>query len=201
VPIALSRSAIFATVLGLLANAAPAAAHCDTLSGPVVAAAKAALDARSLEPLLKWVKPAAEPELNDAFRRTLTVRSLGQQARDLADRYFFETAVRLHRAGEGAPYTGLKVEVDDPGGMIAASDKALEKASFDPLLTLTNEKVGARLRERYERVVEARKHADHDVEAGRRYVEAYVEYVHYVEALQLLAAKDAAGETPHRHEK
>jgi hypothetical protein len=167
----------------------------------VVAAAKAALAAGNPDPLLKWIKPAAEAELNDAFRRTLAVRSQGPEVRDLADRYFFETAVRLHRAGEGAPYTGLKVEADDPGGMIAASDKALETASVDALLKLTSEKISAGLRERHERVVEARKHADHDVEAGRRYVAAYVDYVHYLESLQQAAAKDAAGEMPHRHAK
>ncbi len=189
-----------AVALRLLAGAAPAAAHCDTLSGPVVVAARAALETKNLQPLLRWVKPAAEAELSAAFRDTLSVRSQGGQARELADRYFLETVVRLHRAGEGAPYTGLKAEADDPGGMIAASDKALETTSGDPLLKLVTEKVTAGLRERYERVMEARAHADHNVEAGRRYVEAYIEYVHYVEALQQLSGKGGAAEA-HRHDK
>jgi hypothetical protein len=37
-----------------------------------------------------------------------------------------------------------------------------------------------------------RKHADESVEAGREYVEAYVQYVHYVERLQV----DASGIVP-----
>jgi len=32
--------------------------------------------------------------------------------------------------------------------------------------------------------VEARKHADESVEAGRKYVAAYVEYIHYVEGIR-----------------
>lgn len=175
-------------VAGLLALPVPARAHCDTLSGPVVGAAKKALDAGDLGPVLRWVKPEAEPELRQAFDRTLAVRSQGSKARELADQYFLETVVRLHRAGEGAPYTGLKAEPDDPAGLIAASDRALEGKSADPLVALVTSGVATGLRERYDRVVEARKHADESVDAGRRFVAAYVEYVHFVEALQLVLA-------------
>jgi hypothetical protein len=96
-------------------------AHCDTLDGPVVIAAKTALEKKQIAPVLKWVKAEHEPELKAAFVRTLAVRSLGADARELADQFFFETLVRLHREGEGAPYTGLK-----PVGM--KLDAAIEAA-------------------------------------------------------------------------
>jgi hypothetical protein len=161
---------------------------------------QAAFKAQDVRPVLKWIKPDAEQEVRSAFKRALEVRSQGAAAQELADRYFLETVVRLHRAGEGAPFTGLKAESDDPEGLIAASDRALEAAAFDPLKTLLADKIAAGLRARYERVVEARKHADHDVEAGRRYVEAYVEYVHFVEALQNALTPQAHGVTAaHAH--
>ena len=83
-------------------------AHCDSLDGPVVKAAQLALDARNPAFALMWVQPKDEPEIQTAFERTLTVRSLSPQAQELADRFFFETLVRVHRAREGAPFTGLK---------------------------------------------------------------------------------------------
>jgi hypothetical protein len=188
------------TLVGLaLLYAPPASAHCDTLSGPVVKAAQAALEAKDLRPVLKWVKPDAEPELRSAFEKTLSVRGQGAAARELADRYFFETLVRLHRAGEGAPYTGLKAEADDPQGFIAASDRALDGGSLGPLQSLVADKIAAGLRERHARVIEARRHADESVEAGRKYVEAYVEYVHFVEALQAASSQGAPAEGAHRH--
>ncbi len=190
---------VLASLTGLLMYAPSAQPHCDTLSGPVVASAKAALAAKDIQPLLKWVKPAAEPELRAAFDSALSVRSRGPEAKQLADRYFFETAVRLHRAGEGAPYTGLKAKADDPAGLIAASDRALDAGSPDRLLTLLSERVNAGLRERYERVVEAKKHAEDSVEAGRHFVEAYVEYVHFVEAVQNTIAGGHAIEAGHDH--
>ena len=109
-----------------------APAHCDTLDGPVVETARTALAKGEVTPLLKWVRPADEQELKNAFRQTLEVRKLGEQARELADRYFFETLVRIHRAGEGAPYTGLKPgDSVDPAVVLA--DKALESGSADKL--------------------------------------------------------------------
>jgi len=100
-------------------------AHCDTLDGPVVETAKKALASGDVTPLLKWVSADDEKMIRTAFQKTLEVRKLGPQARNLADMYFFETLVRIHRAGEGAPYTGLKPGTAvDPA--VALADKGSE---------------------------------------------------------------------------
>ena len=173
----------------------PVRAHCDTLDGPVVADAKAALQKGDVAPVLKWVRADDEKEIREAFAKTLKVRALGDDARDLADHHFFETLVRVHRAGEGVAYTGLKPAGRvDPG--IAAADKALEKASADQLTAEIGERVAAGLRERFAKVVAAKRHVDESVEAGRAYVAAYVEYIHYVEAVHALAS---APPSEHHH--
>jgi len=173
---------VLAALAAALALPAPARAHCDTLDGPVVSAARLALQRGDIQPVLKWVKPEAESELRAAFQKTLAVRTGGGEARELADRYFFETLVRLHRAGEGAPYTGLKPagSVEKP---IAAADQALGQGSADGLSQLLTGHLGAGVRERFARVQEAKARAEESPEAGRRYVAAYVEYIHYVEAV------------------
>jgi hypothetical protein len=169
----------------------PAVAHCDTLDGPVVLDAKAALQKGDVTPVLKWVRADDEKEIRQAFAKTLKVRGLGDDARDLADLHFFDTLVRIHRAGEGVAYTGLKpAGTVDPG--IAAADKALDKGSADQLATEVGEHVAAGLRERFAKVVAAKSRADESVDAGRAYVAAYVEYVHYVEAVHALASAPAS---------
>ena len=102
--------AVMLFVLAGLAVLLPRAvfAHCDTMDGPVVAAAKAALEKGDVTPVLKWVAKDREGEIRTAFQKTLAVRSKGPEAKELAHMYFFETLVRIHRAGEGAPYTGLQ---------------------------------------------------------------------------------------------
>jgi hypothetical protein len=162
-------------------------AHCDTLNGPVVITAKLALEKGDVTPVLKWVREADEGEIREAFSKTLAVRAKGPEARELADRFFFETLVRVHRAGEGTPYTGLKPAGTELDPAVEEADKALETGSVDNLVKLVSEAVAGGIRERFAQAAEAKKHADESVGAGREFVEAYVSYVHYVERLHLAA--------------
>ena len=166
-------------------------AHCDTMDGPVVLAAKVALEKKDVTPVLKWVKKEAEPEIKAAFTRTLAVRTQGPEARELADPFFFETLVRVHRAGEGAPFTGLKPAGTELGPAIEEADKALESGSVDKVVKLVTDEATAGIRRRFAEAREKKAHAEHNVDAGREFVAAYVEYVHYVEGLH--QAAQAAG--------
>lgn len=170
-----------------------AQAHCDSIDGPVVTEARTALETGNLTPVLKWVRPEDEAEVQNVFEKTRTVRTKGPDAQELADRHFFETVVRLHRASEGAPYTGLKPADADVDPSIEAADKAVERESADTLTQRLTEEVKNGLRRHYERVMETKARADESVEAGRAYVEAYVKFIHYVERLH----KDAAGTVSH----
>jgi hypothetical protein len=166
-------------------------AHCDTLDGPVVKTARAALEKADVTPLLKWVRAENEGEIRQAFQQTLTVRSKGPEAKELADRYFFETLVRIHRAGEGAPYTGLKAgEAVDPA--VALADKALESGSVDELVEVLTKAMAGGIRERFAHARETKQHAEESVAAGREFVEAYVVFTHYVEGLHGLIKSGAA---------
>ena len=84
---------------------AAASAHCDTLDGPVVAAARKALDTGNANLVLVWVQKKDDAEIRKHFEKTVAVRKAGGPAKELADMYFFETLVRIHRAGEGAPWS------------------------------------------------------------------------------------------------
>jgi hypothetical protein len=160
-----------------------ALAHCDSLDGPVVQAAQRALETRNLSPVLIWVQADDEREIRAAFEQTLLVRASSPQGRELADRYFFETVVRVHRAGEGAPYTGLKPAGRDLGPAIPAADKALDDRSPDRVISLLTRGVEENLRRRFEDVMTAKQFKPDDVLAGREYVRTYVEFIHYVERL------------------
>jgi len=159
-----------------------AQAHCDTLDGPVIQDARIALNQQDVTPVLKWVHQQDETEIRTAFGKTLAVRMKGDAARELADTYFFETLVRVHRAGEGAPYTGLK-----PAGEIthieAAADEAMESGSTDLIVTHLTQAMSKGIRDRHEDAMAAKAKASSSVEAGREYVHEYVDFVHYVAGL------------------
>lgn len=169
-----------------LAMSGMAVAHCDTEKGPVIQEARAALEKGDVTPVLKWIKRDREAEIRAAFAATQTERAKGPEAKKIADLQFIETLVRLHRAGEGAPYSGIKDEPVDP--VIAMADMALKEGSADEMIRKISDHMGTVIRQKLELAIEASKHKDESVEAGRKFVAAYVDFMHYVENVQAVIA-------------
>lgn len=148
-----------------------------------------------MTPVLKWVNKESEKEVREAFASTIKVRSQGEDARKLADMHFFETVVRVHRAGEGEPFTGLK-----PPGTIdpafQAADKALRDGAVNELAAEIAKSVQDGIRRRFAEVIEKKKHADDSIEAGRAYIAAYINYAHLVEAVHTISSR---GAEEHQH--
>jgi hypothetical protein len=187
----LSKQKLFVLALVAVSLGVPATAraHCDSLDGPVIADARRAVETGRVNPVLKWVRETDETEIRRTLDRVLQVRALGAEARELADRHFFETLVRVHRATEGAPYTGLMPAVSvEPG--IQAADRALESGNVDALVDAVTARVARELRERFAEARAARTTKENGAAKGREYVRRYVEFVHYVEAIHHAGAHD-----------
>lgn len=189
----ISRVIAFTAGLGFALTPALAVAHCDGLDGPVVKAAQRALETRDPVFVLVWVQAKDEAEIRTAFEQTLAVRGLNAQARDLADRFFFETLVRVHRAGEGAPFTGLKPAGRDLGPAIPAADEAVRIGSAEPLRRLLSGALEERLRHQFGEVMATKGYDATDIAAGRAHIKAYVEFLHFVERLYDSATRASEG--------
>jgi hypothetical protein len=185
---------ILSAALGLLSLPLALRAHCDTLDGPVVKAAQRALAERDLNRVLIWVQPSDEAEIKRVFAHVLAVRGLSTAARDLADHFFLETVVRVHRAGEGAPYTGLKPAGGALSAAIVAADRSIETGRIEPVLKLLSTRMAETLQDLHAAMRAAADYQAADVPAGRAWVRAYVAYIHAVEGLYL-AMRPAA--VPH----
>lgn len=146
--------------------------HCDSLDGPVVTATRHALHRGDVDLVLPYVHVDGEHEVRHAFDLALKVRALGPEAREVADRWLFETVVRVHRAGEGAAFTGLKPAGLDVGPVIPAAEHALESGSPDQLTSLLCEILSNRIEQRHAHAMKLKQHAGEGVPAARRYVEA-----------------------------
>ncbi|MBB3019597.1 hypothetical protein FHR70_002662 [Microvirga lupini] len=183
------KSFLFAVVFGAgLTITAAAQAHCDAIGGPVATAALQALDTNNVNAVLPYVPATAEPELTAAFSQAMTVRASGSDAKGLADRYFMETAVRLHRAGEGAPYTGLRPAGTDFGPAIPAAEQALATGKVEPLLEFLAREIEHGVRERFahasgDRPKEPMDAAD--VPVAREHVRQELGFIGYVEGVYL----------------
>ena len=196
--------AVLAALLGGVLGSAllftrPAQAHCDSAKGPVATAAHQALETGNVKLILPYVKPEAETELVAAFKQTREVRKAGGSSKELADQYFIETAIRLHRAGEGAPYTGVSDE-STPNAIVIA-DKSLASGSLDETYKFLDQAIKKGVQEKYDAVVEARKEAARlgTVEAHRERVEAELIFEKYIYELSTVASAAQPAAEGHSH--
>lgn len=174
--------------------------HCDSMDGPVVTAARQALDSGDVTVVLPFVPVEGEAEVRATFDRVLPVRDLGPDARETADRLFFETVVRIHRAGEGAPYTGLKPAGLSFGPVIPLAERAVEGGSAEPLADFLTAVLREELRKRLDTVHRLAESRTTSVEDARRHVEAmlgFEVYTHHVYEALRAPAHHGAGQRAH----
>ena len=168
-------------ILLLIASTNVSFAHCDTMDGPLIKDLKIAISKNNVNYALKWVQPENETEIKEAFSLAMKVRKLGVDAQNLADKYFFETVVRLHRSGEGVPFTGVKPSGTPIDEKVMAADKSIEKGDLSPLKNLVLKELLPELQERFNKAISLKKFDVNNVAAGREYIEAYVQFFKYAE--------------------
>lgn len=173
-------------------------AHCDGIKGPVVSSAKKALETGNVNYALIWVSADNEKTIKNLFSKALEVRRLNDNARELADMYFFETLVRLHRSGEGEPYTGVKFTDKDVPPVLHAADKAIETGDQAELLKyFKSDKDKKAVQNRLKEVLSKKQFSIDDLKAGRSYVRTYTDFIHY--AAELSGEKEIEGQHKKEH--
>lgn len=175
---------LIAAIVGASVFVTDVYAHCDTMSGPVAVAAAKALESGNIELIQIWVGQEQEKELQERFVDCLSVRKMGGQAKELAERYFIETAIRLHRQAEGMPFTGVKPAQPLPPD-VAAAEKALQSGDMKIVTDLLSEELKSQTEKWFSKAMQAKKHKDESLNAGREWVDAYVKYVVYCHGLYL----------------
>ena len=163
-----------------------ASAHCDTMDGPTVADGKKAMETNNVNYVLKWVMPEYEKEMSQIFDLSMKVKGLSPEAKSLSEKYFFENLVRIHRTGEGVPFTGLKPSGTPIDEMILAADKSIEAGNLSLLENLMEKDKMPELKERFEKVMALKNFDVNNVEAGREYIEAYVNFFKFAEGEEVL---------------
>lgn len=165
----------------LLAALPTAEAHCDTADGPAATDGRRSLETGDLAYALKWIPAADEPELRAVFDKAVVVRGLGPEATEVADRLFIETLVRLHRLSEGVGFSGIQPSGTGIEPVVVEADRALDTGNLEPVLALVPADRRKELTRRFEAARSKRAFPVDDVEAGREFVTANVDYFKYAE--------------------
>ena len=153
--------------------------HCDSLDGPVVQAAREALANGDVSIVLPFVHAEGEDEVRASFAEVSAVRGTHPEVTALADRLFFETVVRVHRAGEGAAYTGLKPAGLPVGPVLPLAERAIAENNAGPLVAFMTDALAEQLRHRLAHVHELAALRDRSLADARAYTEAMLGFEVY----------------------
>jgi len=174
---------VLAALVFVAATPGTAEAHCDSADGPVVTSAKQAIEENDVNLALPYVGPQYEEELKAAFDKTIAARQAGGEAQEVADNYFYETTVRLHRATENASYTGIKPAGQDFGPALEGAELAIESGSTEELKKVLNDTINQQIDAEFAKVTATNVGPDASVEAKRESVEAQFGFEKYALAI------------------
>ncbi|WP_016779023.1 DUF6448 family protein [Anaerophaga thermohalophila] len=172
----------FVMIVLLTAGTIPGYAHCDSLDGPVIKDAEAALKTNNVSLVFKWINEEQEQEITSLFKKTYDLQDGDPEIYELVKNHFFETLVRWHRETENAPYTGLKA-AGTTEKIIQLSDKAIKDKDINDLINKLNNHTEQVIKDRFEKVLLLNEIKNESEQKGRKFVEAYVDYTHTIEAL------------------
>ena len=156
---------------------------CDTMDGPVVTAAELALEMENINYVIPYVKKKFERELRDAFDRAIIVRELSGEAAEVADYWFFETAVRLHMLGDGKSYTGIKHSGLNRGPMITKTEEAIEIGDNTVLKEFLMNLIEESFENQFEEIMSKKEYDLNDVDAARDYITSVLEFIRFTHDL------------------
>ncbi len=175
-------------------------AHCDTMDGPLIKDAQKALESKNIFPVLKWIKKEDEEEIVNMFNQVLSFSKENPELKKILEMYFLETVTRIHRKGEGAPYTGLKSSGYPIDPIIKKGDLSLEIGSAEEVAELLTKEIKKEILKRFEKALNLKDKADEDPVVGRNYIEAYADYIHLIEHLhKLLKGTNERHSEKHAH--
>lgn len=151
----------------------------DTMDGPVVTAAELALEMENVNYVLPFVKEEYETELKEAFDRTVTVRELSGEAAEVADYWFFETAVRLYMLGAGKSYSGIRQSGLNEGHIILKAQTAIENQDKDALENFLINSLRDAIETRFEIAISKNDYDINDTEAARDYLDSMLDFIEF----------------------
>lgn len=157
--------------------------HSESMDGPVVNAAEIALDMENVNYILPFVAVEHEGELKEAFDRTILVRELSADAAELADYWFFETAVRLHLSGRGKSYDGIKPTGYNRRPALTLAEEALNKENPSDLVEFMVSFMKEDIQSRFEDALSKKNYEISDIESGRDYISSKQDFVRYLDKL------------------
>lgn len=152
----------------------------DMTNGPVMGAAKMALDKGNVNYVLIWVPEESENKLKNLFEKTFCESRAGKDMEDIAINWYFETVKRLHRAGERRLYTCMNPDGSDERSVVPKVKRAIETGEADEIIGFIPKTKEHDFRHRLHHLIEKKNYDVNNVAAGREYVAEFIDFIIYL---------------------
>ena len=153
-------------------------------NGPVMSAAKRALDTGKAHYILIWIPEESENTLKNLLEKVCCERNIRRDAHDHIVDWYFETINRLHSVNYGPHNLNISTKAPEEKEIVFLVERACESGNFKEITTVIPDTPAGEIRQRFNDVMKKRNYGVENIAAGRVYVSAFTDLIAFVNNLR-----------------
>jgi len=152
-------------------------------NGPVIIAAKKALETGNPNYVLIWVPEESENTLKNLLEKTFCERSTRKNIQNRGIDWYFESVNRLHFTCRWPHCPGMTSDGSDMKMIVSMVERAFETGNCEEICGVLPIAHTAEVKLRFHNVMNKRNYTVDDIAAGRAYVSAFIAFIAYLHNL------------------
>lgn len=146
-------------------------------NGPVMRAAKMALETGNVDYILIWVPEESANTLKNLLEKTCCERTTRRKARNHSVEWYMQTINRLHSEYFRPHDLNISTKTAEERRTILQVEKACETGNFDEIATVMQVTSDEEIRRRFNEVLDKSDYDVDNIAAGRAYVSAFTDFI------------------------
>jgi hypothetical protein len=160
-------------------------------NGPVMRAAKMALETGNADHILIWVPEESENTLKNLLEKTCCERTTQRKARNHSIEWYLQTINRLHSEYYRPHDLNISTKTPEERKTILLVERACETGNFDEIATVMQITSDEEIRQRFNDVLNKSNYDMDNIAAGRAYVSAFTDFIACINSLRSGSRREA----------
>lgn len=149
-------------------------------NGPVMSAAKKALETGKAHHILIWIPEASENTLKNLLEKACCERRIQTDGYDHIIDWYFATVRRFHSVGYGPRNLNISLKTLEEKTIISLVERACESGNFEEIAMVIPDIPAGELRQQFNDVMKKRNYDVENIAAGRVYVSEFTDFIAFV---------------------
>jgi hypothetical protein len=152
--------------------------------GPVISAAKRALETGNAHYILIWIPEESENTVKNLLEKAYCERYTQKNAYNHIVDWYFETINHLHSVHYGPYNLTISTKAPEEKTIIFLVERTCESGNFEEITTVIQDTPSGEMRQRFNDVMKKRNYGVENIAAGRVYVSAFTDFIAFVNNLR-----------------